>query len=362
MNPSFQPPADASGLRRDVLDWFIRRQRDGWGAEDEAVFQAWLAADAGHGDAYRQWESNWNALDAVPADTVALLRRKLARDKAREAAGPHSDKPRHRQTPSSVPRRRFLMPAFAAAAFVAVATGTGLLAWNHWQAQAVFAQAFASQRGQQVEVPLPDGSRLRLDTATRLEVSYYRQRREVKLLEGQAVFSVQPDAARPFQVLAGPVGVTVVGTRFSVRYTPDLPSDPGVRVSVEQGKVHVARLDGSGNEPGEAPGSVYLTAGQQVLADGQGMLAPMSAVPGEGIAPWRDNRVSFVNTPLAQALAEFERYGHTGLTVRDPAVAALRLSGTFDPRDAQTLRRVLPAALPVRLQGTGESVELLPVR
>lgn len=354
MMPPLQPPKDTPGLRQDVLDWFVRRQHGGWSAVDEAAFQVWLAADVGHADAYVQWQSHWKALDAIPADSVALLRRNLARDKAQAQRG---------QAPSSAPRRRWLLSAFAPAAVVAVTAGTGLLAWNRWQAQPVFTQAFSTQRGQQIDVPLPDGSRLRLDTATRLEVSYYRQRREVQLLEGQAVFSVQPDPTRPFQVLAGPVGVTVVGTRFSVRYTPQLPENAGVRVSVEHGRVRVAQRDGTtGDALHEAPGSVYLSAGEQVLADTLGKLAPVTMVPHEGIAPWRDNRISFVNTPLAQVLAELERYGSTGLTVRDPAVAALRLSGTFDPRNAQALQRVLPAALPVRLEGTAAFVEVLPVR
>ncbi|WP_208508581.1 hypothetical protein [Variovorax paradoxus] len=85
----------------------------------------------------------------------------------------------------------------------------------------------------------------------------------------------------------------------------------------------------------------------------------MAAVPGEGIAPWREHRLSFVDTPLARALAELERYGSTGLVVNDPAVAALRLTGTFDPRDPRTLRRALPSALPVRLKQAGAVTELV---
>lgn len=72
--------------------------------------------------------------------------------------------------------------------------------------------------------------------------------------------------------------------------------------------------------------------------------------------------MSFVDTPLGHALAELERYGSTGLVLRDPTVAALRLSGTFDPRDARTLRSVLPGALPVRLQEQDGTTEVLPAR
>lgn len=351
MTPSPPLHDDLSGLRQEVLDWYLRRQRDGWSTADESAFQAWLAGDARHRQAYAQWQAHWRALDAIPADAVAQLRRNLQRDQA--AA---------RQDAAGAGRRRLLMPAFAMAA-LAVSGGAGLLGWHHWQAQPVFSQHFASARGQQLEVELPDRSRLRLDTATRVAVTFYRQRREVTLLEGQAIFSVRADAARPFDVLAGPLGVTVVGTRFAVRHTPALPGNDGVRVAVEQGKVRVARRHGaSGAALAALTDAIYLSAGQQVHADADGALAPVAAVTPEDLAPWRDHRISFVNTPLAQALAEFERYGATGLLVRHPAVTALRLSGTFDPRDIATLRRLLPHALPVRLRDAGGATELLPAK
>jgi transmembrane sensor len=338
MTPHPQPAVDPAGLRDDVLGRFVRRQRGDWSAEDEAGFQAWLASDPRHLAAHVQWESRWQALDGLPAEAVAALRGRLAIDKARARA--------------AAPRRRAVLAGAGVAALVAA---TGLAGWHHWQAQPVYAQAFESPRGQQIDVHLPDGSQLRLDTATRLEVTYRRHRREAKLIEGQVHFSVQADAARPFQVLAGPVGVTVVGTRFSVRHTPHQEGATGVRIAVEEGRVAVTGLPASGDP-------VMLTAGQQVDADDQGRLLAVARVASEGVAPWRDNRISFVDTPLTQALAELERYGNTGFVVRDPAVAALRLSGTFDPRDARTLRRVLPAALPVRLQATDGLTEVVPAR
>ncbi len=341
------PPPDAdTDLRDDVLAWCVRRGRTDWNASDEAALQSWLTQAPARRAAFDRWQTHWQALDALPAESVAALRRRLAADQAREAA------------PSVPARGRRLVPLFAMAGVLAVASGTALLAWRHWLDQPLYVQSFGTQRGQQLEAQLPDGSRLRLDTATRLEVAYDRQRRELTLLDGQALFSVTADAARPFQVLAGPMRITVLGTRFSVRYTPGQPGAAGVQVAVEHGRVHVARRDGSSG----AATDIQLVAGQQVTADANGALAPVGTVPGEGVAPWRNHRISFVDTPLDQALAELGRYAATGLVVRDPAAAALRLSGTFDPRDVQTLRRMLPSALPVRLRPFGEQTEIVPAR
>lgn len=343
VNPSPQDDPEDGEARRQrqvALGWYVRRRDAAWTGDDEAGFQAWLTQDARHGAAYARCDQQWARLDGMPDDLMARMRRNLARDKALMA---------QLQSPPVVmaSRRRFLQPA-AALAGVALVGGVGWQLWQHAQAEPTLVQAFQTERGQQQNIRLPDGTALRLDTATRVEVAYYRQRREVRLIDGQAVFDVRADAARPFQVLAGPLRVTVVGTRFSVRHTPGLPGNEGVRVAVEHGKVRVAGADATV----DGPADVLLTAGEQVVGDSRGALGPVVAVPQDGIAAWQTQRVSFVDVPLGQALAELERYRSTGLLVRDPAVAALRLSGTFDPMNPATLRIALPRALPVQLSQT----------
>lgn len=346
------------GIDGDALDWHVRRTGGGFGAQDEAAFQAWLGADAGHRSAYQRQQDGWAALDRLPADGLAVLRANLRDDLAAEAAPARAVR---RASLAAPERRRFFIPAFSAAAVAVVAGVAGFMAWDQWNARPVFAQDFSTPRGQQRDVALPDGSRLRLDTATRVEVTYYRQRREVKLPEGQAVFSVQGDPARPFDVLAGPLRITVVGTRFSVRHTPGMPTNDGVQVAVEEGRVRVARIDaGTAGSTGAEP--FYLGAGQQTASNAEGLLAPAAPVSTAGIAPWRDNRVSFDNARLDRVLAELERYGDTRLVIRDPAVASLRVTGTFNPARPDSFSRVLPQAAPVRLSEIGGIREIVPVR
>lgn len=367
------PPqtSDASRIREEALDWFVRRQGEGFGAIDEQMFQRWLNAYPANRDAFSHWQGEWQSFDEIPQKMRSLLQRNLAYDQAMDAAsasgaaraGVSEPPPSLRGGESAAPhmpsRRRVLKPALALAAVAAVTGGTSLLGWIHWQAQPVFTQAFSTQRGQQIEVPLLDGTRLRLDTATRLEVTYYRQRREVKLIDGQVVFAVQGDAERPFHVFAGPIRVTVVGTRFSVRHIPSISGDMGVHVAVEEGRVRVARIerDAAGAAAtSDAGDAINLSAGQQVSSDASGVLSVVSSVSNAGIALWRDNRVSFDNLRLEQAFAEMSRYVYLPLVIRDPAVAALPITGVFDPRDTATFRRVLPVSLPVRLKETGSGM------
>lgn len=218
------------------------------------------------------------------------------------------------------------------------------------QPSPLYSQSFATARGQQLALTLPDGSQVRLDTASRGEVVLYRERREVRLTEGQAMFQVARDEARPFDVWAGPLRITVLGTRFAVRYTT---GDEGrVRVAVEEGHVGVAAAQPTG------AAAIELNAGQQVDGDAVGRLGSVTAVAADGVAGWREGRLSFENATLAQVLREFERYGATGLVLKDSRTAALRLTGTFNPHQLDNFRRVLPQVLPVRLQSRGELIEI----
>lgn len=333
--PASAATDDDADLRQAARDWFVRRQRGQWARGEQQQFAAWLAADPRHAQALAHCEAQWARFEGMPADLVQRMRRQLRADQAAAVA----------------PRRGFLRPAFALAGVAAVAGGAGFLAWQQWQAQVQWSQAFRTARGQQQELTLPDGSRVRLDTATQLQVAFSRGQRAVRLLEGQAFFSVQSEPARPFVVQAGPVQVRVVGTRFSVRHTPGLAGNDGVQVAVEHGRVRVAGRDAA---------ELLLGAGEAVASDSAGVLAPVA--PAGPVAPWREHRLSFLDTPLGQALAELERYGDTGLVVRDPAVAALRLTATVDPLQPAALRRALPRVLPVRLQEQGARAEVLPAR
>ena len=324
-------PADPplAEIERLALHWFVRcAGGTPLDAAERAALQAWLAADAAHAAALARWRGDWRSLDALPSAGVQRLRRQLASERGAR---------RH--------ERRW-----AGGLLAGLLMAVSGLGWAWWQAP-VFAQQFATARGQQLEVSLPDGSQLRLDSASRAEVTLYRSRREVRLSEGQTVFQVKGDAARPFEVLAGPLRITVVGTRFAVRHTPGMPGHGGASVAVEEGRVQV--------QAGAGQPALLLTAGQHVSSAADGRLGPVSAVAAAGIAPWRESRLSVVDMPLSAVLAEFERYGPVPWVLRDPAVAALRVSGSFDLRRFDTFGRILPQVLAVSLHEQDGVIEIV---
>lgn len=354
--------------------WATRRT-EGLDAAAEAEFQDWLRADPAHAGAYEDMAKSLDPVRELPDDDIQSLREGLRQSApagapAQEPAPdpmPTAQPARHRPPQPALPGRRAwlagigrLVPQAATAMAVVALVGGGWMGWNHWQGQPTFARNYATERGQRLDIRLPDGSTLQLDAATRADVRLYRQRREVRLLEGQALFAVHADPAQPFDVLAGTVRVTVVGTRFSVRHTRAGLDAGKTVVAVESGRVRVSRAGLPGETQAmDAGASLELGAGQGVTADETGRLQAAVSLPPGSVANWRTGRISFNDTPLAEALAELERYGDTGLVVRDPAVGALRLGGSFDVRQAGAFAQALPSLLPVRLERRDGVVEIV---
>lgn len=350
-----------------AAEWHSRVE-DGLDAAEQDGFRHWLDADPAHARAYALLDRSDTDLRSLPIGQALRQRAPAAPSasmgsgadaapgpgRGRAAGTRHSDpSPVSRPgasgaRPGSAPSPGGVRGVWLRAGGLAVAAGATLalvagLGWQLWQ-QPTFSQAYASARGQRLEATLPDGSALALDVATRTEVSLYRDRREVRLEAGQALFAVAADARKPFSVSAGPVRITALGTRFSVRRR----DGGGVDVAVEEGRVRVS--SGAEVSASAAPGPLtLLSAGQALRIEASGAAGEVTAVPVNSVALWRRGLLRFSNTPLAEAIGEMERYGPTGLVVSDPAVAALAIGGAYEIARPGDLAKVLPAILPVRL-------------
>ena len=91
-------------------------------------------------------------------------------------------------------------------------------------------------------VSLRDGSIVKLNTATRIQVEITETRRNVTLLEGEAYFEVAHDEDMTFIVSAGRTVIQALGTAFSVSKLADQ-----IEVTVTEGLVQVKQHE----EPGK---------------------------------------------------------------------------------------------------------------
>lgn len=174
--------------------------------------------------------------------------------------------------------------------------------------------------GEQRSLRLADGTRVTLNSATRLALSFTQGERRVNLSHGEAYFEVARDPRRPFVVSAAGHDVTAVGTSFLVRY--------------EQKRMAVVLLEGKVTVSAVAVASpLTLNPGERLLLSAQGQ-AHLDSPSLDAVTAWRRGEVVLDDTPLEEAVAEMNRYEENRLVLESSAVGRLPVSGIFHTGDS----------------------------
>lgn len=316
------PEPDMETVQQQAERWFARLRSEGCSATEHRDFDAWLAADAAHASAYAQTERLWNELGGL-SDDVELKR---ARHAARRAA---------QSSLSRTARRRRLAIAASFAGVLIVAMSFWLLG-DHSATQ-----RYTTAHGEQRSVMLADGSRVVLNTDTVLDVRLGARVRSVHLMQGEALFEVVHDAAHPFVVHANGNVISDLGTRFDVN-----DSGQQTTVTVLEGSVNVER----------GRHTARLNRGQQLVA-GNGIWR-QAAADLTTTAGWSRGQLVFSATPLAQAIADANRYAQEQLIIADPQLEPIKVSGEFRIGNTQAFLRALESAFPVRVEQSGKTIRL----
>ena len=332
----------SASINDDATQWLARRDR-GLSAEEHARYLQWLQEDDRHAAAIAHAE-----------ETLRLVM-KLGEWRDALSAEPNPDL-------FAGPRRhRWLRSASIAAAAAVVA---GFVWWTKTPSSVRPSVAAKTHylRVNERRV-LPDGSRAELKDGSTLEVRYTATERRVRLTGGEAQFSVMKDAARPFVVEAGGVAVRAIGTVFDVRL-----DRAAVEVLVTEGKVRVGL---AAQEPGKIFQSQSTDSEPPSVAAGQRAVVSLAepapiAVVAE-VSPeeirrnlaWQAPRLQFDETPLADAIAEFNQRNHQRLVLEDPALGALTIGGAFRPDNVDGFVRLLSVTLGLRAVPRGPDETLL---
>lgn len=181
-----------------------------------------------------------------------------------------------------------------------------------------------------------------LNTDTVLRVAYSDTARGVRLVRGQALFEVAHGKPQPFEVYAGDRIITALGTVFDVRL-----EGAAVKVALVEGHVRVRSRIAN---PAAAPAAqIVMTPGEVLNARPSApMLVRTVDVARE--TSWRSGVIIFDETPLAEAVAELNRYSEEQLVVDDPSIAAFHVSGVFKTGDLTRFARTVEEILPVDME------------
>lgn len=320
-------------VTEEAADWHARLRSESLSEVEEARFRAWLAGDPARRREFDQISALWDKLEGVAQSPEILReRRRIAKDLAAKAAPVSS---------TGVSRRAVLGWALAAG----VAGVAGFIGWRE-----MFAfETYATGVGEQSTVPLRDGSVVTLNTSSQVRVRFSSARRELELVQGQAHFDVAKDRERPFAVSAGNGEVLALGTAFDVyRRTHDTV------VTLIEGSVSVTPDASEGYRDG-----VVLVPGQQVTFGAAGVVLVPTDADLQRASAWRQRKLVFADTPLAEAIAEANRYSRLKIELRAPGQTSAKISGTFDAGHNEAVAEGLQAYFGLRADRSGEDLIVL---
>jgi transmembrane sensor len=297
-----------SKIDDEALDWVVKQSAGALSDADRTAFEAWYDSDMRCQGAYLRAQAIWHSLDK------ATVQPNL--------------QPRVRRVADHSPgvSRRMVIGGLGLAAASAAALGVYALV-NQPPSD------YVTTVGEMRKVPLQDRSVASLNSNSHLRVEMTSKLRRVVLVQGEALFEVAKDPAKPFVVEAGNVRVRAVGTAFSVRRR-----EAGADVLVTEGIVEVWNDEHKSRRvrAGESAFVPEMQADIAVTAQAEEISRRLS---------WRDGKIVLKNQTLAEAVEEFNRYNQIKISIDDPAIRDNRLVGQYrvdQPEDfADSVRELM---------------------
>ncbi|WP_454256645.1 FecR domain-containing protein [Pseudomonas sp. Marseille-Q8238] len=286
-----------------AVDWYVRLHDSAVSDTTRSEWQAWLAADPQHAQAWGRIEQLQQRLGQAPAG-VATVTLEQARQQRRQA-----------------------LKMFA------VLLGVGVVGWQGYRTSPWSAD-YATRVGERRQLTLADGSRLDLNTDTRVDIRFDAGQRLIHLRHGEILVETAKDS-RPLSVQTDQGRILALGTRFVVRQ-----DDGTTRVTVEAHAVEV--------RPRLATQQVVRIDAGQTVSVAADVVGPLQPAPAQA-SSWTQGMLVAVDWRLQDVLAELSRYrpGYLGCA---PEVADLCLSGAFTLDDSDAVLANLEDSLPVQVR------------
>jgi len=300
----------------DDAAWLVRLREAGDDRREQAAFAQWLDEDAANAARIELCELVWD-LTADLADDPAFA---ASEDAGRNAAPVPA--------PAPLPKRRSRRIAGLVAGLAALAAVLVI-----GQLLTAGGRVYRTDVGEQHLIRLADGSSVHLNTDSEIKVVYRQEERVVRLLHGEAFFHVAKDRTRPFLVRAGGGTVRALGTQFNVRNRDD-----AVTVAVIEGRVRVEAPAPAGRTPdGQQDAFRTVLVPGDVASYGPALQVKRQPVAElRRLTSWQVGRIEFEDTPLAEAVAEINRYFDTPIVIDDPRIGKMRVTGVFRTGDLQS--------------------------
>ena len=201
-----------------------------------------------------------------------------------------------------------------------------------------------ADRGEKFVVVLPDGSRVSLNSESKLYYpsEFVGNTREVKII-GEAYFEVSADKENPFIVNTGDMMIKVTGTKFNVKAYPE---SKHILTTLDEGRISIGKNEKDLQQmyPGQCADYERSTAFCQIRD---------TDIPGEA-SEWLKNQFVFRNTPISEVLQAAEREFDVNFTITDPEIENYTYTFSCSTNDMGTIIGIMETVTPVEFEKAGD--------
>ena len=317
----------SSVVESEALAWIAQLNGDDVSEKDLAAFREWVNRSPAHQKEIKELSELWTGLNVLTVmDEPIRQADKISKQLRKSTARKHW-------------KRRAILPALAGAMAMSLLMVSPLLR-NHdidgptYETNMSVPIVLKTAKGEHQTHTLDDGSVITMNTDSHLEIDFRQGQRDVRLLKGEALFSVAHDEKRPFLVFANDGIVRAVGTEFSVHI-----KDDAIDVLVSEGSVELSTLKPtkSISASTQAPINVTKVASLGIIKaghaaqvkDSKASIAIVSDDVIDAELSWRVGRLEFTGESLEEAIAEYTRYTDLNIVISDPELKKIKLGGAF---------------------------------
>ena len=195
-----------------------------------------------------------------------------------------------------------------------------------------------THRGEKLSVTLPDGSKVHLNTLSKLTYpeTFGEKTRDV-VLEGEAYFSVTSNKEKPFSVKSGDVLTVVTGTEFDIK-------NRGDRISVVVVKGSVNTFSPTKEE------AFKLKKGDLLSYDERAKVSKLQKANMHHYLAWRNDKFSFEHTRLSDVMDEIERYYNINAAFQSDSLKNITMTGFFGSDSLNKILSVISLTLDIKLK------------
>lgn len=348
-------PLVTRGIAAEAAVWIARLHGPDRSNHMERECRAWQARSAAHRLAFERGTDLW--MEAAGVDRAAVARAAAAsRPEGRggegQGAGPVT---------AGMRGWGWSRPWALALSLTATVLVVAVLVGQPWRD----IDRYDTGIGEQRLVILKDGTRMSLNTSTRVKVALDQTQRRVRVEGGEAFFEVAKEASRPFVVQAADAAVTATGTAFLVRVVPSGAGVPeALDVTLVEGQV-IVQGSGSSSAPAIAQ-PVVMAAGERlrIRSDQGSHRSPRpAAAPAldrprmDQLLAWRRGEAVFADLSLLEAVTEMNRYSATPIVLA-AGLSDLRVSGQYKTGDSEGFARAVAALHGLAVQAHAGRIEL----